>query len=99
MTVRTKTPRAKSVKITTNEHGIDMIEIKTKPRSTFISKAKVLSILMTNQKPENITEIEKYGRTLYQVKNITNERTFTVGESKINAVLDNAKTITAKVAV
>ena len=89
---KTRKPRV-SVRSYTNDYGIEMLEIKTKPRSVYISVKKALAILNATE----YTEVHKYGRDLFKFEYETGG-SFTVGQNKIDAVQNNAKKVLAKVA-
>ncbi len=76
------------VNYTVNEHNIEMLTIKGEKRDTWISLRKAVAILATNDNADGLTEIQKHGRTLYKVE-YGDGKSFTVGLTKINAVLDN----------
>ena len=80
-----------------NEYDVPMLEITGKPRNTYISVKKAAAILATNDDPNLITQTHKYGRDLFRV-DYGDGKGFTVGESKINVVLDNAKKIEKAIA-
>lgn len=82
---------SKKVKLFTNEHGIEMLEITGKTRNTFISLAKAKSILKANDSETEWVEESKYGRTLYQVPH--GKKYFLAGNPKIDAVVNNASKI------
>ena len=93
---KAKTTRTK-VTLFTNEYDVQMLEITGKPRNTYISLKKAQAILATNDDPNLITQVHKYGRDLFRVEYGDGEG-FTVGEGKINLVLDNAKKIEKAIA-
>lgn len=71
-----------------NEHGIEMLTIKGEKRDTWISLKKAVAILATNDNADAISEVQKHGRTLYKIDYGTG-KCFTVGQAKIDTVLDN----------
>lgn len=79
-----------TVKIFTNDYDVEMFEIKLADakRPVFISGVKVLSILATNDNAEAIKPVKKHGRDMFSVLK-PNGSWFTVGEKKINTVLDS----------
>jgi hypothetical protein len=81
------------IKTYTNEYDVPMLEIKVKPRSVFISVKKVQAILATSENAESLLAVTKHGRELFQVDHLEGGRSFTVGEKKINVVLDNSESI------
>lgn len=85
------------VKLTVNEYDVPMIEITGDKRPVFISVKKAVAILATNDKPELIEAVRKYGRDLYKV-GYGDGKSFTVGQVKIEAVLDNAELIEKEIA-
>jgi len=87
------TTTATKVTLFTNEYDVQMLEITGKPRNTYISLKKAQAILATNDDPSLITKIHKYGRDLFRIEYKGSDKGFTVGEAKINIVLDNAKKI------
>jgi len=91
--VKTKRKIPMKIKTFTNEYEVTMLEIKTKPRPTFISAKKAQAIIATNDDSSRITPITKHGRDLFSIKHLECERSFTIGDKKINTVLDNADSI------
>ncbi len=87
----------KKVKLTVNEYDVPMLEIQTKVRPVYISVKKAVAILATNDKPELIEPIKKHGRDLFKI-DYGNGKSFTVGQAKIEAVLDAEKFINKEIA-
>jgi len=79
------------IKTYTNEYDVPMLEIKVKPRSVFISEKKVQAILATNDDASRITPVVKHGRDLFAVQHLEGDKSFTIGEKKINTVLEHAE--------
>lgn len=92
MTKETKPVAKSEVTLFTNDYGVAMLEIKTMPRSTFISVNKAKAIIKSIDKPELVTEVEKYGRNLFKI-GYGNGTGFTVGDNKLTAVFTNAEKI------
>ena len=82
-----------SVKFSTNEYDVDMLEITGEKRSTFISVKKALAILDTNDDGSLIKEVQKHCRTMYNVTYLGTAKSFTVGISKIDTVLSASSDI------
>lgn len=80
-----------------NEYDVPMLELQLKPRNVYISVKKATAILATNDDPELISEVNKYGRDLFRIE-YGDGKGFMVGENKINAILDNAKAIEKAIA-
>ena len=89
---KTRKPRI-SVRSYTNDYGIDMLEIKTKPRNVYISVKKALAILNAKK----YTEVHKYGRDLFKIE-YNSGGSFIVGQNKIDVVKNNAVKVLAKIA-
>lgn len=94
---KVRKPRTK-VTLFVNEYDVPMLELKMKPRNVYISVKKAQAILATNDDPNLITEVHKYGRDLFQIAYGETGRGFTVGQNKINAILDNAKAVAKAIA-
>ena len=97
MTEKAGTKTKVTASLFVNDYEVPMLELKLKPRSVFISVKKALAILETNNNASLITTVNKYGRELFKVE-YGDGKGFTIGENKINAVLDNAKAIEKAIA-
>lgn len=86
-----------SVTMTVNEYDVPMLEIKTEKRPVYISVKKAIAIISTNDNPKLITTVNKYGRELFKV-DYGNGKSFTVGQNKMEIVLDNVSTIEEAIA-
>ena len=83
--------------LTTNDYGIQMLEIKPttkKGRSTFISLKKANAIVKASDTDGAWIEVHKYGRDLRQI-NLENGKNFLVGDTKLDAVLGSLDAILA----
>ena len=85
------------VKLTVNKYDIPMLEIPTKTRPVFISVKKAVAVLATNENPNLIEATKKHGRDLFRV-DYGDGKGFTMGETKISAVLDNKQLIEKAIA-
>lgn len=94
---RTTMARKATVTLTVNEYDIPMLEIQGKPRNTWISVKKAMAILATNDDPSLIEPVQKHGRELFKIS-YGDGKSFTVGQVKIESVLNNAKFIEKAIA-
>ncbi len=75
------------VELTVNEYDVPMIEIKTDKRPVYISVKKAVAIIEAAKNPKLMTAVTKYGRELFSI-DYGNGKSFKVGQTKIEAVID-----------
>lgn len=83
--------KLENIKLFTNDHGIDMVEIKTDSYPVRVSLNKCASIL--GAKEEDMEEVQYKGRTLLKITHLNGKGSFRVGARKLNAVLMNCDEI------
>ncbi|MAD98963.1 MAG: hypothetical protein Unbinned200contig1002_27 [Prokaryotic dsDNA virus sp.] len=89
-----KKPTPVKIDVVQNDHGILLMTLPTKKGyDVRVSIRKVASILNTQNEPNMMKEVQKHGRTLYQIQHMDGSGKFNVGITKINAVLDNSKAV------
>lgn len=96
-TTKEKTMKKPKVTLTVNEYDIPMLEITTPSRPVWISVNKALAILEANKNPELVSSETKHGRDLIRIK-YGNGKSFLVGNTKIDAVVDAEKLIEKAIA-
>lgn len=79
---------------TTNQYGIEMLEISGGKYPIKLTLRKANAILEANKSEEAWIEVDKYNRKLRQIS-YTSGKTFLVGDGKIDAVLSNIEAIEA----
>jgi len=101
-TVKKATTKGKSVKkpkvtLTVNQYDIPMLEITTPTRPVWISVKKAVAIIAASKDASLVSSVTKYGRDLLEIQ-YGNGKSFTVGITKIDAVVDAEKLIDKAIA-